>query len=62
MATRTTNEVLEKMRDWRSVHMARSAQLFDDVVKEMERMQKVIDDYAAICKASAEEIRQLRER
>lgn len=60
--TRTTNEVLERMRDWRSVHMAQCAQLFDDVVKEMDRLQKVIDDYAYIVKASAREIKRLRER
>lgn len=60
--TRTTNEVMERMRNWRSVHMAHSAQLFDDVVKEMDRLQKVIDDYVYIAKASAKEIRQLRER
>ena len=60
--TRTTNEVIERMRNWRSVHMAQCAQLFDDVVKEMDRLQKVIDDYVYIAAASAREIKALRER
>ena len=59
--TRTTNEVMERMRNWRSVHMAHCAQLFDDVVKEMDRLQKVIDDYVYIAAASAREIKQLRQ-
>lgn len=53
--TRTTNEVEQELGDC-GCEMCRKA------VKEIRRLTKVIDDYVYIAKASAKEIKRLRER
>lgn len=53
--TRTTNEVELDLRDCGCVMCRRAA-------REIRRLTKVIDDYVYIAKASANEIKRLRER
>lgn len=54
-ATRTTSEVSSQLRGAECALCRKAA-------KEIRRLTKVIDDYVYIVKASAKEIRQLRER
>lgn len=62
MVTRTTNEVAQRLRDWRSVHLTQVGSLCDDAAAEIERLQKIINDYVLICQSSSLELKALRER
>lgn len=42
--------------------MSASRGLLRDAATEIERLRKIIDDYAAICEASSKEIAMLRSR
>ena len=56
-------EVVSRLRE-HSQHtlMDASRQLLRDAADEIERLQKIIDDYARVCEASSREIAMLRAR
>lgn len=64
MATRTTNDLVVSLRDASPRNCTQDRLLFLCVraADEIERLQKVIDDYVYIAAASAREIKALRER